>query len=206
MTGTRRSAWRTTAVAMLLALQLVVAPTSSRAQDAGEAAPTAASPSDPMAVPPDAPDVAEPAESVTTDVAPTPVPSGATPVEPAAARPSFAPYALWGTSVVSLALGVGFGVMALSAKKDFDDAPTYKRADKVHNLGIAADTGLGLGLLLAVTGTVFYFVGHESNATNHGQAADARTRAHTSKTVLSELRIAPFVSRHAQGGTLALRF
>jgi hypothetical protein len=129
-----------------------------------------------------------------------------TPVEPTAARPSFVPYALWGTSLVSLALGGGFGVMARGAKKDFNDAPTYKRADKVHNLGIAADTGLGLGLLLAITGTAFYFLGHESDGTKHGQAADARTRAHTSKTVLSELRIAPFVNHRAQGGTLTLRF
>lgn len=203
MSGTRRAAWRPTAVAMLLALQLVVVPTSSRAQDAVDAAEPAAAPTDVIPSPPDAPDVVQPAEPLATDA---PAPSGPTPAQPAAARPSFAPYALWGTSVVSLALGVGFGVMALSAKKDFNDAPTYKRADKVHNLGIAADTGLGLGLLLAITGTVFYFLGHESDGTKHGQAADARTRAHTSKTVLSTLRLAPFVGPRAQGGTLALRF
>lgn len=204
MPGTRRAAWRTTAVAMLLALQLVVAPTSSRAQDAVDATTPAAPPSDAIPAPPDVPDVAPPAEPLSTGVASAP--SDPPPAEPAAARTSFAPYALWGTSLVSLALGVGFGVMALSAKKDFDDAPTYKRADKVHNLGIAADTGLGLGLLLAITGTTFYFLGHESDGAKHAQAADARTRAHTSKTVLAELRIAPLVSHRAQGGTLTLRF
>ncbi|MEY4508777.1 MAG: hypothetical protein RLZZ450_899 [Pseudomonadota bacterium] len=138
--------------------------------------------------------MAPPAEPATPDVIAAPV-STTPPAEPTHTRSRLAPYALWGTSVVSLALGTVFGVMALGAKQDYDDAPTYKRADKVHNLGIAADTGLGLGLLLAITGTVFYFVTPESDKTTHAQTAGAGT-----------LRIAPLFSHHAQGGTLALRF
>jgi hypothetical protein len=113
---------------------------------------------------------------------------------------------LWGASVVSLALGTACGVMALSAQHDFDEEPTYSHANKVHNLGIAADVGLGLGLLLAITGTVFFFADRGADGAAPGQSADSSSRVRTARAAIAELRLAPLVSHHAQGGTIALRF
>ena len=104
---------------------------------------------------------------------------------------------LWTASVVSLGIGTAYGVMALKAKKDFDDDPTNKRADKAHDRGIAADVGLGLGVILAATGLVFYFA-------KDGAAND--TAASTSKPVRADLSVAPYVGRSAGGGHLSLRF
>jgi hypothetical protein len=113
---------------------------------------------------------------------------------------------LWGASFVSLSLGTVFGVMALSAQHDYDQEPTYDHATRVHNLGIAADTGLGLGLLLAITGTVFYFADRGADDPAEGQSADARWRARKTRPAIAELRLAPLVCHRAQGGTIALRF
>jgi hypothetical protein len=84
------------------------------------------------------------------------------PLEPPPAmlpQPSKIPaYILWGGAGVSLIVGTIYGVSTLSAKSDFDADPTYARGDSVHNRSIAADVGFGLGLVLGITGTVFYFL------------------------------------------------
>jgi hypothetical protein len=94
--------------------------------------------------------------------------------------------------------------MALGAQHDYDEQPTYNHANKVHNLGIAADVGLGLGLLLTITGTVFYFA--DRGAEGSQQSADSSSRVRGARAALAELRLAPLVGHHVQGGTIALRF
>ena len=151
-------------------------------------------------VPPEAMQEVPPA----IEQAPAPIvedvgPAAPVEVAPAPEPPSHAAsYALWTASGVSLALGTVFGVLALKAKKDFDDAPSYKRADDAHDRAIIADVGLGLGVILAVTGTVFYF----SNGDNAEKTAKLAPR----QRGLADVRVAPFLQRSASGGTLSLSF
>ena len=135
----------------------------------------------------------------------SPLPSrkrkAAAPVEvaPAPVPPSHAvSYALWSVSGAGFLVGTVFGVLALQAKKDYDAAPSYDRADTVHTRAIVADVGLGLGLILAVTGTVFYF-GDDDDTEKTAKLAP-RQRG------LADFRVAPFVHRSASGGTLSVRF
>ena len=86
--------------------------------------------------------------------------------------------------------------MALGAQHDYDEQPTYDHADKVHNLGIAADVGLGLGLLLAITGTVFFFADRGAEGSEQGQSADSSSRARGARPALATLRLAPLVGHH----------
>lgn len=112
-----------------------------------------------------------------------------------------ASYVLWTASVVSLGIGTAYGVMALKAKKDFDDDPTTKRADKSHDRGIAADVSLGLGVILAATGLAFYFAKDGEGAERGVTSTSARA-----KPARADVSVAPYVGRSAGGGNLSVRF
>jgi hypothetical protein len=139
---------------------------------------------------------------------PQPPPGALTPVAPPPAQvPSQVPsigesmtvpppsripsYILWGAAGASLIVGVSFGVAALSAKKDFDDNPTTDGADKVHNRAVISDVGLGLGAILAVTGTIFFF-----SADPPGEA----------KGAVAQVHVAPLITTNAGGGVVSMRF
>jgi len=79
------------------------------------------------------------------------------PLPGALSPPSRLPsYILWGAAGASIIVGASFGIATLSAKSDFDDNPSSGRADTVHNRAVISDVGLGLGAILAVTGTIFF--------------------------------------------------
>jgi hypothetical protein len=104
-------------------------------------------------------------------------------------------YVLWGAGGVSLIVGTIYGISTLSAKSDFDDDPTYAKADSVHNRSIVADVGFGLGLVLGITGTVFYFL------------ADAPAGAPPETTgVKPAPKRALSVAAQRSGGALTFRF
>jgi hypothetical protein len=144
-----------------------------------------------------------PAPGSTFVVAPPPaetsVPAAPEPVEQAAEPPSKLPsYVLWGTGAASLIVGAVFGGLALSAKHDFDDNPTFDRADTVDHRALVADVAFGLGIVLAVTGTVFFFA--------HEPSADQPTQAQAARDHHVQLSVAPIISPHAGGGALQVRF
>ena len=108
-------------------------------------------------------------------------------------------YILWGAGGASLILGASFGFAALSAKSDFDKTPTYSKADSVHGRAVVADVGIGLGAILAVTGTIFFFTADQPE--NPGPRA-----LNHSGGSLAHLRIDPLISPNAGGGVLSMRF
>ena len=190
-----------------LLISLVVA--SSRPAYAQTPAPTAPEPA-PAAPPGPAttPSTPPPPESTSPPPAPpeapppapeAPPPPGAPPPEaPGAAAPSHAPsYVLWTVGGAALIAGTVLGVMALSAKSDFDDTPTYDNADKVNNLAFAADVGLGVGIILLATGTVFYLVDDKPMPSTQGKPKSPP---------VANVHFDPIVSSHTRGGALTLRF
>lgn len=160
---------------------IVTPPSASESlAPATEATPPPAPPPpvDPLP-PPSAPAEVPPVEPFAYPQAPM-----APPPEPAPAMlrpPSKIPaYILWGAGGVSLIVGTIYGVSTLSAKSEFDDDPTNARADSVHNRSIVSDVGFGLGLVLGITGTVFYLIADqpvEAPPLAAGGPAAKKTRA-----------------------------
>jgi hypothetical protein len=93
----------------------------------------------------------------------------------------------------------------LAGKADFDDNPTLARADYVHNMGVISDVGFGLGVILAVTGTVFFFAdsteGAGTQAINHNAK---RTPRHGAS--IAQLQMVPLVGANAGGGLVSFQF
>lgn len=153
-----------------------------RAQAQSVETPPAAQPAE-QAPPP----VEPPPKAITTAEPPV---SEAPPASEAPRSARAAPYALWTLGAASLAAGAVVGVLALKAKSDYDDAPTVDHADKVHNLSIGADVGLGLGAILVLTGTIFYLRRDEVREAN----------------ALGRLDVAPLVGKSGGGGRLTFHF
>lgn len=109
-------------------------------------------------------------------------------------------YAAFGVAGIGLIVGTVTGVMALSAKKDFEDTPTYAKANRFDNLTAVADVGLGAFVLAGVTGAVLYLVSPEAAKPEAAASAAAKPRARTGFSV------APVVSPRTQGAALTLRF
>jgi hypothetical protein len=144
----------------------------------------------PMPSPPPAPP--QPPPGALAPVAPPPGPFQSIGEPMTVPPPSRIPsYILWGAAGASLILGASFGVAALSAKKDFDDNPTTDGADKVHNRAVISDVGLGLGAILAITGTIFFF-----SADPSGEA----------KGAVAQVHVAPLITTNAGGGVVSMRF
>jgi type IV secretory pathway VirB10-like protein len=148
------------------------------------------------APPPEAPPPPPPGAPA-PEAPPIPPPPGP-PVTASMPPPSPIPaYILWGAGGASLVVGTVFGILALSAKSDYDDKPTYTQADKVHDLSVASDVGLGLGVVLAASGTIFFFM---------NQAAPPAQGQMTTKSVGATVRVDPLISPHTRGGAFTLRF
>lgn len=137
-----------------------------------------------------APVVAPPPSDAALQVAPEPS------MEAAEAPSKVPSYVLWGTGAASLVIGAVFGGLALAAKKDYDDNPSSDRADTVDHRALVADVAFGLGIVLAVTGTVFFFAHDDQPAQQTQNATDHKV----------QLSVAPLVSPHAGGGALQVRF
>jgi hypothetical protein len=134
-------------------------------------------------------------------VAAAPVPAKA----PAAAPPppksehSLLPaYITLGVGVVGAGVGTIFGIQALSAKKDYDKAPSTDGADKAERDALIADMGFAVALTLGITGIVLLATDDSSevSAGNTGAPRPARAR----------LDIAPVVTQTTQGAAARLTF
>jgi hypothetical protein len=208
-----------------LVASLLLGATPARAQPAAAPSPGSAQPT------PGAPPVEEvpavPAPRVVGESTSQPVPSGgdmpsappppapvvptppAPPVDapmPRLPPPSRVPsYILWGVAGASLIVGASFGFAALSAKSDFDDDPTAARADTVHSRAVLADVGIGLGAILAVTGTIFFFA-HDSGEAGTHASAPASTHPVTHARVAAPWQVVPLITPNAGGGVISMRF
>ncbi|WP_437715322.1 PEGA domain-containing protein [Sorangium sp. So ce448] len=140
-------------------------------------APVAATPAQPPAQPPPA------------DVPPAQPPPPAAPIEPRSPVPAYVTLGLAGAGVV---VGTIFGIQALGAKSDFDDAPTTKTADKVDRFALIADMSFAVALTFGVTGAVLLL---------SDDPAQAKAAA---SSVTKKAFVTPFVS--PTGGGAAARF
>jgi len=151
-----------------------------------------------MPPPPPVPPYAPPSAATTGE-------SPLAPVPPPPTTSKVPSYILWGVAGTSLLVGAGFGFAALAGKADFDDNPTSSRADYVHSMAVISDVGFGLGVILAVTGTVFFFAdspeGTGTQALNHGPK-----RAQREGASVAHLQMAPLVSPNAGGGVVSFQF
>lgn len=107
---------------------------------------------------------------------------------------------MWGVGGASLLVGGIFGIVAVSKESSFKDDPTYDKADAVHTDALVSDIGLGLGAILLVSGTVFYFVEDKDDAPAQ-QAQRPRQR-----NPLARLGISPVVGMKTQGAAVTLKF
>jgi hypothetical protein len=107
-------------------------------------------------------------------------------------------YILWSIGGASMAVGTAFGIAALSDKKSYDDKPSYSKADTVHSDTVVSDVGLGLGVVLLVSGTVFYFMTDQDSSTAQ--------QAKPESSPLASVSVEPIIGRRTQGGSITLRF
>jgi tetratricopeptide (TPR) repeat protein len=116
-----------------------------------------------------------------------PAPSTSAPAaRPEPARPTRqVAYGTWGVGLVAAGVGAYYGVRALKAKRDFDRAPTAELADRQQESAAIADVSLGLAVLLAITGGVFY-----------AHASDAE----------AAVRVVPVVGTKSQGAAVSFGF
>ncbi|MET0384443.1 MAG: hypothetical protein ABW321_00720 [Polyangiales bacterium] len=141
---------------------------------------------------------AEPLPAATAEPLPAPDPV----LAPVEEHPSKLPsYILWGAGGASLIVGAIFGASALAAKSDFDDDPTYSHADSVERRALVADVALGLGLVLAVTGTVFFFTSDTKPEGTASAGRSTQASAHTPR-----LQLTPLLSPRGGGAAASWRF
>jgi len=117
---------------------------------------------------------------------------------PPPVKPKLPSYVLWGVGGASLITGAVFGIVAVSKESSFKDDPTYDKADAVHSYAIASDVALGLGAILLVSGTVFYFVNDKDDASTQ--------QAKRKHIPLAQLAISPVVGMKTQGAAVTLKF
>jgi len=108
---------------------------------------------------------------------------------------------MWGVGGASLLVGTIFGIVAVSKENSFKDNPSYDKADTVHTDALASDIGLGLGAILLVSGTVFYFMEDKDDAPM--QQAQRQPRKHNP---LAQLGVSPVIGMKTQGAAVTLKF
>lgn len=122
--------------------------------------------------------VAPPAEPVATE------PEVVEPAGKKSLVPAAVTLGLGGAGLIS---GTLFGIMALGAKKDFNDDPTTANADTAERNALIADMSFGIALTLGITGVVLL------------TAEDEEAAAETAKN--QKFLVAPYADK--KGGGLA---
>jgi tetratricopeptide (TPR) repeat protein len=116
------------------------------------------------------------------------------PSEPRSKVPA---YVTLGVAGVSAAVGTFFGIRALSAKSDFDDAPSTDSADDVERNALIADMAFGVAITLGVTGVVLL----TSSDSPGSPKEEARKSTHKAR-----LDFAPFAGPKGGGAAARLTF
>ncbi|HSN99893.1 MAG TPA: PEGA domain-containing protein [Candidatus Nanopelagicales bacterium] len=144
-------------------------------------------------LPPPPPPPVEPPPPEPVAPAPPPPP----PPEPRSPIPAYVTLGLAGAGAV---VGTIFGVMALSAKSDFDSDPTIDNADAVDRNALIADMSYAVAITFGVTGAVLLLSGNDEPAPPAATGL-AKPKPRTAKT---KGYIAPYVG--PTGGGAAARF
>jgi PEGA domain len=105
--------------------------------------------------------------------------------------PGFVTLGIAGASAV---VGAIFGIRALSDKKDYDDAPSTKRADDVERNALIADMAFGVTLTLGITGIVLLL------------SDDGAERAQSGPSETAGLHVQPYVTPRGAGAAAVLSF
>jgi hypothetical protein len=127
--------------------------------------------------------------------APPPEPPPEPPPAPPAERSKVPAFITLGVAGAGAIVGTFFGIKALSAKSDFEDAPTNDGADDVERNALISDMAFGVAITLGVTGIVLL----TSSDSSVKDASNARALPKRAK-----LNVAPYVS--TQGGGAAARW
>jgi hypothetical protein len=125
---------------------------------------------------------------------PTDVGLGALGTNPNPARSQVPGFVTLGIAGASAVVGTIFGIRALSDKKDYDDAPSTKRADDVERNALIADMAFGVTLTLGITGIVLLLA---DDGAEHAQSRPSETAG---------LRLQPYVTPRGAGAAAELRF
>jgi tetratricopeptide (TPR) repeat protein len=134
-------------------------------------------------------------------------PTTATPATPPPTKPPVTPpseprsnvpaYVTIGLAGAGIVVGTIFGVMALGAKSDYEEAPTQELFDKAERSALLADMSYGIALTFGVTGIVLLL----SNDTPEPAAKGALT-----KPAVGKPTFAPWIGPQGGGGAATLRF
>lgn len=134
--------------------------------------------------------------------APAPPPSEEPPAEaPEPPAPKEAPskvpaYVTLGLAGAGLVVGTIFGLQAMSAKSDFDEKPTSKKADDAERNALIADMAFGVAITLGVTGIVLL--------TSGDSAPEKEKTSKKSLPKKARFNVAPYAT--PSGGGAAARF
>ncbi|HMJ11985.1 MAG TPA: PEGA domain-containing protein, partial [Polyangiaceae bacterium] len=129
---------------------------------------------------------------------PTPAPAPEEPAPPPEPRSKVPAYVTLGVAGAGAVVGTIFGLKALSAKSDYDDAPTSDRADDVERNALIADMAFGVAITLGVTGVVLL--------TSSDSSAPASDSARRILPRQAKLNVAPYVNQYGGGAAARLRF
>lgn len=125
---------------------------------------------------------------------PEPAPPPPPPKEPPSKVPAFV---TGGIAIVAAGVGTAFGLMALSAKDDFDENPTADKADDGENKALISDMAFGVALTFGVTSAVLFL-------TNDPSPTGAAAKKAPPKAV--RLTPTPIISPNGGGMGAVLRF
>lgn len=105
-------------------------------------------------------------------------------------------YVTLGIAGAGLVTGGIFGVMALNAKRDFNDNPTTEAADDVERNALISDMSFGIAITLGVTGIVLLT----------SDEPEETTAASLTQKDKSRLVVAPFVGAKSGGAAASYTF
>jgi hypothetical protein len=131
---------------------------------------------------------------------PAPAPAPEEPAPPPQPRSKVPAYVTLGVAGAGAVVGTIFGLKALSAKSDYDDAPTSEGADDVERNALIADMAFGVAITLGVTGVVLL-----TSSDSSAPAADSARRSRPSYAK-AKLNVAPYVNQYGGGAAARLRF
>lgn len=129
---------------------------------------------------------------------PAPPPPPPPPLEEPEEERSLVPaYVTLGVAGASAVVGTIFGIKALGAKSDFDDAPTADNADSVERNALIADMAFGVAVTLGVTGIVLL-------TSDEPAAEEAKSRGR--RTAQRRLELVPYAGPTGGGARAELVF
>ncbi len=127
---------------------------------------------------------------------PPPAPPPPPPPPPKPERSMVPAYVTLGIAGAGAVVGTIFGIAALSAKSDFDDAPSVDHADSVERNALIADMAFGVAITLGITGVVLLTTGDDDGAQESTARREPKRR----------IDVAPYVGPTGGGAAARVLF